>query len=111
MIMETQTLWRKLLILPPLALGLVVLFSAAGSKPPPSKAERGEPARAVRVIHAPQLDLVPSAEGYGAVQPARVWTAVTQVEGRVVEINPACATGRSCPGTRCCCASTRWITN
>jgi RND family efflux transporter MFP subunit len=88
MTIEIQPFWRKLLILPPLALGLVVLFSAAGSKPPPSKAERGELARAVRVIHAPRLDLVPSAEGYGAVQPARVWTAVTQVEGRVVEINP-----------------------
>jgi RND family efflux transporter MFP subunit len=69
-------------------LGAAVLFWAVTGKAPPAKAERGEPTRKVRIIEAPKLDLVPRAEGYGAVKPARVWTAVAQVGGRVVETHP-----------------------
>jgi RND family efflux transporter MFP subunit len=60
----------------------------AQSRQPPVKAQPSEPTRTVRVIEAPLLDLVPVAEGYGPVQPAKVWAAVSQVAGRVVEIHP-----------------------
>lgn len=88
---------RMLLILPPILLGVLVLVWLASGKQPPSKAERGEPTRTVRVIDAPQLDLVPTAEGYGPVRPARVWTAVAQVSGRVVEIHPRLRDGEILP--------------
>jgi RND family efflux transporter MFP subunit len=60
----------------------------AQGRQPPLMVEPGEPTRTVRVIEAPLLDLVPNAEGYGPVEPAKVWTAVSQVAGRVVEIHP-----------------------
>jgi RND family efflux transporter MFP subunit len=59
----------------------------SAAKQPPTKTERGEPVRSVRVIEVPLLDLIPVAEGYGPVKPARVWTAVSQVAGTVVGIH------------------------
>ena len=89
--------WRKLLLFPPIVVGaLVVLWMAAGREPP-VQAERGEPVRTVRVIEAPLLQLIPKAEGYGPVRPARVWTAVAQVAGRVVEIHPKLRDGEILP--------------
>jgi RND family efflux transporter MFP subunit len=80
--------WRKLLILPPIALGLLVLLMMASNRQPPQKADPGEPTKLVRTMQAQQLELIPVAEGYGAVQPARVWDAVAQVAGRIVDIHP-----------------------
>ncbi|MCU7917570.1 MAG: efflux RND transporter periplasmic adaptor subunit [Candidatus Thiodiazotropha sp. (ex Dulcina madagascariensis)] len=80
--------WRKLLILPPVALGILVLMLMAGNKQSPVKAERGEPTKLVRIIETPQLELIPVAEGYGSIQPARVWSAVAEVSGRIVELHP-----------------------
>jgi RND family efflux transporter MFP subunit len=80
--------WRKLLILPPIALGLLVLMFMASNRQGPQKAESGEPTKLVRIVEARQLELIPTAEGYGAVQPARIWSAVAQVAGRIVDIHP-----------------------
>lgn len=88
---------RALLMLPPLALGVLVLAWMAAGRQAPVRAERAEPIRAVRVVEVLQLDLVPRVEGYGAVQPARVWTAVAQVAGRVVEIHPQLRDGEILP--------------
>ncbi len=85
---ERSPLWRKLLLVPPIALGVLVLLWIAAGKEPPATARRGEPTRTVRVIEALELDLIPTAEGYGPVRPARVWEAVAQVKGRVVEAHP-----------------------
>ncbi|MBF0367867.1 MAG: efflux RND transporter periplasmic adaptor subunit [Magnetococcales bacterium] len=89
--------WRALWILPPLMIGALVLMWSVSHKQPPAKIERGEPTRVVRVIEVPQLDLTPTAEGYGPVEPARVWSAVTQVAGRVVEIHPQLRDGEIIP--------------
>jgi multidrug efflux pump subunit AcrA (membrane-fusion protein) len=89
--------WRKWLILPPIVLGVLVLLWMAGGREPPAKAERSEPVRTVRVIEAPLLELIPKAEGYGPVRPARVWTAGAQVAGRIVEIHPKLRDGESLP--------------
>jgi RND family efflux transporter MFP subunit len=80
--------WQKLLILPPILIGILVFVVMAGNRKPPAKAQRGEPTKVVRTVEARQLELIPMAEGYGAVQPARVWDAVAQVAGRIVEIHP-----------------------
>ncbi len=89
--------WRKLWILPPVAVGLLILVWLAGGKPAPTQAARDEPASAVRVIAAPQVDLIPTAVGYGAVQPDRVWTAVAQVRGRIVATHPRLRNGEILP--------------
>jgi len=89
--------WRRLLFIPPIVIGLAIVFWAASGKAPPAKAKRGEPVRSVRIIEAPSVDLVPIAEGYGTVQPDRVWTAVAQVRGRVVDTHPELQNGRILP--------------
>lgn len=85
---EHQSHWRKLLIIPPIAIGIGVLMILVNNKQPPVTSEAGEPTRLVRVIEAPQLDLTPMAEGYGTIQPARIWSGVAQVSGRIVELHP-----------------------
>jgi RND family efflux transporter MFP subunit len=87
----------KLLITPPLVVGVLVLVFMAAGKQPPAKAERGEPKRTVRAIEVPQVELVAKAEGYGQVQPARIWTAVSQVAGRVTYIHPRLRDGEILP--------------
>lgn len=89
--------WRALWVLPPLALGLAILMFMAASKQGPVKAERGEPSRAVRVIGVERLELIPRAEGYGEVQPEKVWAAVAQVAGRVIETYPKLRNGEIVP--------------
>lgn len=79
---------RKLLILPPIVLGMLVLIFFIAGKEPPARTELVEPTRTVRIIEAPMINLVPKAEGYGPIQPARVWTAVSQVAGTITYIHP-----------------------
>lgn len=88
---------RALWVIPPVALGILVFMFMAGEKQAPQKAQQGEPAYAVRTITAPMVDLVPQAEGYGAVRPAKVWTAVAQVSGRIIELNPKLRDGEILP--------------
>jgi RND family efflux transporter MFP subunit len=88
---------RKLLIIPPVVIGVLVLMFMTAGKQPPAQAERGEPKRTVRVIEVPMVELLAEAEGYGQVQPARVWTAVSQVAGRVTYIHPRLRDGEILP--------------
>ena len=88
---------RKLMILPPIAIGVLVLLFMVSGKQPPAQAERGEPTRTVRVIEVPLVELAPMAEGYGQVQPARIWTAVSQVGGRVTYIHTKLRDGEILP--------------
>lgn len=88
---------RKLMILPPVAIGVLVLLFMVSGKQPPAQAERGEPTRTVRAIEVPLVELAPMAEGYGQVQPARIWTAVSQVGGRVTYIHPKLRDGEILP--------------
>jgi RND family efflux transporter MFP subunit len=79
---------KKLLILPPLLLGLAVLVFMVRTKEPPATRDVGERATAVRVVDAPVVDLVPRATGYGYVRPELTWEAVAEVAGQVVEMHP-----------------------
>jgi RND family efflux transporter MFP subunit len=84
--METgmdASLKRKLLIFPPIVLGVAVLGYQFAFKEPPEQKPPAELVRHVRVIEAVETDIVPRAVGYGSVKPARVWDAVAQVSGRV----------------------------
>jgi len=89
--------WNRWLIIPPVVLGVLVLIWMSSSRQPPVQAERGEPSRTVRVIETPLVHLVPMAEGFGPVQPARIWTAVSQVAGRVTCIHSRLRDGEILP--------------
>ena len=79
---------HRWLILPPIAIGIGILVWMAQGRQPPAQTEQGETARPVRVIEAPAGELAPTADGYSPVRPARVWKAVAQVSGRIIEIHP-----------------------
>ena len=85
--------WRALWIIPPIVIGIAILLIMVGGKQPPEKAERGEPIRFVRIVEVATTNFTPVAEGYGSVQPARVWAAVSQVSGRVIEMHPRLRNG------------------
>jgi len=88
---------RAIWLLPPIAIGVLVLYVMVSGKQPPTRAVRSERVHAVRVVEARSVELTPVAEGYGTVQPERVWAAVAQVSGRVVERNPRLRNGEILP--------------
>lgn len=94
---HSNSRWRALWVLPPLAIGILAVVYMASGKQPPGKVEYSEPSHAVRVIEALKVDLVPEAEGYGEVQPEKVWAAVAQVAGRVIETYPHLDNGEIVP--------------
>ena len=85
---------KRLLILPPVALGVAVLVWQLNRDAAPEQGAIEEVSRAVRVIEVAPVDFVPRALGYGTVQPRRVWQAVAQVAGKVIEKHPALERGR-----------------
>jgi len=92
--MDTSTSkWRRFWVIPPIVIGIVILVVMVGGKQPPAQAERGEPIRFVRIIKVASTSFTPIAEGYGSVQPGKVWAAVSQVSGRVIEMHPRLRNG------------------
>lgn len=78
---------RKWLFVLPILAGILIFGWLAFNKREPEKKPPKEAARVLRVIRAPQMDVLPRVLGHGTAQPARVWRAVAEVEGRVIEIN------------------------
>ncbi len=76
---------KRFLFLPAIAIGVAVLAYFVQQKQKPERYPAEETVRAVRVIAAPTVDVVPRALGYGVVSPATVWEAVSDVQGRVVQ--------------------------
>ncbi len=95
--MNSSRLIRRLLLIPPVAAGILVLVWLAGGKEPPTVTDNREIARHVRIIEIPSVNFVPTAEGYGSVQPARVWTAVAEVAGRIIEMHDDLRNGSILP--------------
>lgn len=86
--MRKRKLLRMLLIIPPIALGVIVFALMVGNKTPPPQAAESEIPRKVRVIEVPRLTVVPTVVGHGSVQSERRWNAVAEVAGRIVDFNP-----------------------
>lgn len=86
--MRYSFLTKKWIFIPAALLGVAVLVVMVKSKGAPPKAPIKEKSRAVRVIKAPKLAVLPKAVGWGYVQPGQVWSAVAEVSGRIVEISP-----------------------
>lgn len=91
--MDRKGFLRKLLFVPPVLVGLVVLILAVRSGDGPVAEPPAEIAKTVRVIPAPAVDLVPRAIGYGHIQPGRTWEAVAEVSGRIIEKHPRLESG------------------
>lgn len=94
---KSKSRWHLLWVLPPVILGVLFLAWMKGGKQPPVKTDQPVVAPVVRVVEAREIALQPRAEGFGPVQPARVWTAVAQVSGRVSELHARLRDGEILP--------------
>ena len=83
----SRTLGRKLLFLPPVIAGVAVCGVFVRSRATPDRVPEQEASRALRVIAAPEVAVMPRALGCGTARPARVWQAVAEVKGRVTEVH------------------------
>ncbi len=79
---------RKLLILPPIAIGIAVLAFFIAQREPPERKPLSERATPVRAIVVTESEIIPRVIGYGTVQPSKVWEAVAQVSGEAVYVHP-----------------------
>jgi len=77
---------RRLLIIPAIAVGIAIFMFMSGGKQDAPRLEQAEHATPVRFITSQVEAVVPVALGNGSVKPTRVWSAISQVQGRVVEL-------------------------
>ncbi len=76
--------FKKLLILPPLIIGLALAIWLVRGKTQPERSAIAETARPVRVLTIAPRTVTPVGLGYGTAQPARTWRAVAEVKARVI---------------------------
>lgn len=86
---------HRLLILPPLILGIGAIFLSPMIKNKPQKIDVVERVTKVRTMIVPALAVVPRAVGYGTVKPSRTWEAVAEVSGQVEWVSNDLKNGRS----------------
>ena len=79
---------RKFLFILPVIAGAAAIGLAISGDQGPQQVAAGEVPKSVRAIFTPEVTLVPRAIGYGNVRPGRIWQAVAQVGGQIVEIHP-----------------------
>ncbi len=77
---------RRLLIIPAIVLGVVIFMLMSGGEQAVPRGVSGEHATPVRFMTVQLQSVVPVAQGNGSVVPTRVWSAISQVQGRVVEL-------------------------
>jgi len=83
-----MSLGKKALGLIPVVAGLLILFFIVSNKQGPEQSPPDERVHNVRIIAAEALDLVPRVIGFGTAKPEKVWNAVPQVAGTVIEVHP-----------------------
>lgn len=83
---------RPLLILPPLAVG-VLGFIWMTSRPEPQVSKAPESELAVRVLPVVSRAIIGRAEGFGRVEAENSWTAISEVQGRILSIAEGIDTG------------------
>lgn len=86
---------RRLLIIPPILVGVAAIFLSPLIKSKPQETEVVERAVKVRAITVSTLAVVPRAIGYGTVKPARTWEAVAEVAGQVEWVSDDLKNGRT----------------
>lgn len=80
--------WKRLLILPPVIAGFAVIYWATANRSDPDLREIAERAVPVAYVVAEARPFVPRVTGFGVIEPGRVWNAVAQVQGRIVDLHP-----------------------
>ena len=86
--------WRQLLILPPLLAGVALFVWMGGGEGDGQRDAPGEVALAVRIAEVTAAPFRPSVIAYGRAAAASSWTAISQVQGRAVNVSPDLSAGR-----------------
>ncbi len=81
-------IWKRLLLLPPVILGLALVYWTTSNRSQPETAEITERQTPVAFIEVHPQSFVPRVTSFGTVQPAHSWDAVAQVRGRVDHLHP-----------------------
>lgn len=82
-------LFRKLLLVPILVVGVAALYVLIKNRAEPERLEFTEKATTVRTIAVPSITVVPRFTGYGTVEPSQVWNSIAQVSGKVIVVDPS----------------------
>ena len=83
---------RPLLVVPPLAVGILG-FVWMTARPEPQVSALPEAELAVRVQPVVRREIIASAEGFGRVEAEHSWAAISEVQGRVLEVSAGLNTG------------------
>lgn len=81
-------IWKRLLLLPPVILGLALVYWTTSNRPPPETAAITERKIPVAFVEVQPQSFVPGVTSFGTVQPAHSWDAVAQVRGRIDYLHP-----------------------
>ena len=84
---------KKLVILIPVIIGVILLIVMKTNKKPPVRLENRERVQAVRVIALEKTSVIPRTIGYGYVGPDRTWQAIPEASGQVVFMEPTLKKG------------------
>lgn len=86
-------IWKRLLLFPPVLVGLALVFWATSNRSQPEIDEITERRVPVAFIELQPQSFVPSVTSFGTVEPSHSWDAVAQVSGRIDYIHPSFARG------------------
>ncbi len=84
---------RKWWFAVPVLLGGAVVAALVAGRRPPEQVDPAEPARTLRVVRVPVVDVLPRLLAYGSVRPGQVWQAVAEVRGTVLETHEHLSSG------------------
>ncbi|MCO8125402.1 HlyD family efflux transporter periplasmic adaptor subunit [Stieleria sp. TO1_6] len=86
---------RRWLILPPILIGVAVVAYLGSSKKPLNRIEPAESAVPLVVRRVARQAIPAVASGHGTASPRRIWSAIAELSGRIVEIHPQLRPGIS----------------
>ncbi|WP_413111661.1 efflux RND transporter periplasmic adaptor subunit [Thaumasiovibrio sp. DFM-14] len=84
----------KLLVIPTLVVGIVILFLAVKLRSSPELKPAENRGRLVETMLLQPVELAPEVVGFGRVTPKVVWQGISEVSGRVVYKSPLLEKGR-----------------
>ena len=84
---------RRLMIFPPIILGVGLVLGATLIKKPPQKVKTPEKPVSVRILEISKTTIIPRTRGYGVVRPSRIWQGVAKVAGPIASLHPKLQSG------------------
>ncbi len=80
-------IFKRVLIIIPIILGIALFAMMKMNKKPPARLDNRERVHTVRVIPLEKMQVVPRVKTYGYVEADRTWHAISEVSGKIVNVN------------------------